>query len=177
MFFWKSFLIELVILVIKMFNMLVPVLNAIFFCIFLNGQLEYFQRFSFKKCSVAKVLKNIYSLPPGSLHKKNYKKPGKITIENDKRCSIVLNKTWNNNNLLPNYTLPYLYIYIYIYFSECLTSSSSSSSWQHGFPWLWVSIYPYHPLLPVGLLNSILCLRRTAVGKVFLVSQHCYVYV
>ena len=49
--------------------------------------------------------------------------------------------------------------------------------YSHGFPWHSLGIYPYHPLLPTGLLDDILCLYKAVLGKFLLVSQHWHVHV
>ena len=62
----------------------------------------------------------------------------------------------------------HIYIYIYIIIMSC---------WQHEFPWLYLSIHLYLPLLPASLPSYIMCPRRADVNKFLLVSQYCYVHV
>ena len=49
--------------------------------------------------------------------------------------------------------------------------------WQHRFPWLSLSICPYHPSLSAGLPNYILCLHRADMNKFLLFARHWHVYV
>ena len=55
------------------------------------------------------------------------------------------------------------------------------SRWQHGFPrpslFLSLSLRTYHPLLPAGLPNYILCHRRADVNKFLLIDPHWHFYV
>ena len=60
------------------------------------------------------------------------------------------------------HTHTYIYIYIIIILSHCL----------HRFPWLSPTIHLYYSLLPVGLLDCILCPYRAVVDKFELVTQH-----
>ena len=46
------------------------------------------------------------------------------------------------------------------------------SCYQHGFPWLSLTICLYHPLLPEGFLAYIPCPYRAVVDKFLLVGQH-----
>ena len=46
-----------------------------------------------------------------------------------------------------------------------------------GFPWLSLSIHPYHPSIPTGPLNSILCPHWAVIGKFLLIGQHWLVRV
>ena len=50
------------------------------------------------------------------------------------------------------------------------------SRWQHGFPWLALSIRPYHPSFPEDLSDYILCPYKSVVSKVLLVGQHWHVH-
>ena len=45
------------------------------------------------------------------------------------------------------------------------------------FPWLSLTIRPYHPSLLVGFLDYIFCLYRAVVGKFLLVGQHLHICV
>ena len=65
---------------------------------------------------------------------------------------------------------PHIYIYIY------LSLSSSRHAARKDFP-DFHSIRSYHPSLPVGFRNYIMCLHRADVNKFFLFSQHWYVHV
>ena len=53
----------------------------------------------------------------------------------------------------------HIYIYIYIFIIIMLSY------------WLSLAIHPYHPPLPAGLLDYILCPYRAVVDKFFLVNQ------
>ena len=46
----------------------------------------------------------------------------------------------------------------------------------HGFPWLSLTIHPYHPSLLIVLFSCILCPHRTDVYKSLLVGQHWHVH-
>ena len=48
---------------------------------------------------------------------------------------------------------------------------------KHEFPRHSLPIRPYHPSLPAGPLNWILCLSRTVIGMSLLVDQQWHVYV
>ena len=51
------------------------------------------------------------------------------------------------------------------------------SRWQHGFPRFFLSIHPYHPSLPTGLPNDILCPHCADVSKFMLVEQYWHFHV
>ena len=48
---------------------------------------------------------------------------------------------------------------------------------KHGFPWLSLTMRLYHPSLPIGLLDNILCPYWAILDKVLLVNQHLQVRV
>ena len=61
------------------------------------------------------------------------------------------------------YFLKYIHLYVYIIIKK---------HWQYGFPWLFLSIRFYPPLLLAGFSNYILRLHRAGVGKFLLVSHN-----
>ena len=70
----------------------------------------------------------------------------------------------------------YIYIYIYIYIYTHLIDIKLH--WQHGFPWISLSICSYHPLLPVDLAGlptlALLCVevhRKILLMSSFLLFQ------
>ena len=56
---------------------------------------------------------------------------------------------------------------------NCMIMSRCS----HRFPWLSLAICFYHPLLPAGLPDYILCPYRAVVDKFLLASQHSHINV
>ena len=75
------------------------------------------------------------------------------------------------------FLLGYLMLKSFLVSSNYSSSSSSSHAANTDFPDSLSPSPAYHPSLPVGVLDYILCPYRAVVGKFFLVGQHWHIRV